>query len=421
VLARLPRNGFGMCTGRLRGKEILSDWLSTTLDNIAGIQPAGDKRRPLLFADLWTAGETFNSVDEMCDAAGGRPPEQRKINFEALTTCLSHGRPYRMPQLRHTFYFRKEDLVRVLPDYVVDWMVEHPGRSGRKVPDGYIALPAPHELPVVFAARLSLSFPFLISAVKLFDIDYDRPKNASLSHDDVPQMDACWMSDGGIASNFPIHFFDGFIPTRPTFGLDLQPFHVDRRRDPDDEARNVFLPDNNMEGFRESWKHFDGLGGFVGALVDAIQAFLDNMQARAPGFRDRIVRIYLEPDEGGLNLSMPAEVLDRLSKRGQAAGARIVERFLKETPSGWDNHRWVRLRLLLGRLDPLLRQFFRNHAAATPLANPPSYPFTGPQRNAAQSTVTALSALGQALEQAGSDLAADAPRPVPELRITPRV
>ena len=34
----------------------------------------------------------------------------------------------------------------------------------------------------------------------------------------VPQ----WFSDGGIASNFPIHFFDSWLPDRPTFGITLQ-------------------------------------------------------------------------------------------------------------------------------------------------------------------------------------------------------
>jgi hypothetical protein len=422
VVVRLPRNGFGMCSGRLRGKEILSDWLSATLDNIAGIRSAaGQDRRPLLFADLWTAGEDHATVEAVCAAAAGRAPGDRRINFEALTTSLSHGRPYRLPQLLHTFYFRPADLVEVVPEYVVNWMVSRAGSPLRVGGDVYHRLPAPHELPVVFAARLSLSFPFLISAVKLWGVDYERPKNAALGAGDTPQLDVCWMSDGGIASNFPIHFFDAFVPGRPTFGLDLQPFHVDRRRDETNEANNVFLPDNNTDGSRESWNHFSGMGGFVGALVDAIQAFLDNMQARAPSFRDRIARIYLAPDEGGLNLAMPTAVLDRLGKRGEAAGLRIVERFVEERPSGWDNHRWVRLRLLLGRLDPLLRQFAKQLADTPPPTPPPSYPWKAHQHRAAARAINVLCALGRALERTDVTLDEGAPRPVPELRITPRV
>lgn len=38
-----------------------------------------------------------------------------------------------------------------------------------------------------------------------------------------------WFSDGGICSNFPIHFFDDWLPNRPTFGINLTTL-------PDEEA-----------------------------------------------------------------------------------------------------------------------------------------------------------------------------------------
>ena len=56
------------------------------------------------------------------------------------------------------------------------------------------------------AARLSLSFPVLLSAIPLYD----------------EQGTQHWFSDGGICSNFPLHFFDSPLPRWPTFGLDLQ-------------------------------------------------------------------------------------------------------------------------------------------------------------------------------------------------------
>jgi hypothetical protein len=60
-----------------------------------------------------------------------------------------------------------------------------------------------------------MSFPLLISAVKLWAIDYEAPmKSRGLS--------PCWMSDGGLCSNFPIHLFDSFVPRWPTFGISLQ-------------------------------------------------------------------------------------------------------------------------------------------------------------------------------------------------------
>jgi hypothetical protein len=424
VRRRLPDNGFGMCSGRLDGQVILSDWLADLLDRIAGVpQVEGAPRRPLIFADLWTAGERFHDVDEMRKRAAQRPKAERVINLEALTTSLSHGRPYRLPDPGRAFYFRADDLAKVLPDDVVRWMVDHPGPSEVKLPPGVYRLPEAHDLPVVFAARLSLSFPFLISAVRLWGIDWGRPANRNLRATNGPvELDPCWMSDGGIASNFPIQFFDALVPGRPTFGLDLEPFGADQRRQ-DDESKNVLLPENNREGFQESWNHFEGLGGFAGALVDSIHSFFDNMEARAPGFRDRIARIYLGPDEGGMNLTMPREIIDRLGMRGLAAGDKIVARFLGERPSGWENHRWVRLRLLLGQLDPLLRDFARQMAERPLPARPPGYPWDSEaQRRLAEETVGRLVELGQLLDRAGAlTLQQGSPAPLPEMRIAPRV
>jgi len=418
VVVALPRNGFGMCSGHLDGQVSLSDWLAQALETLCGIEG-----RPVVFGDLWTAGEIFASVDDMRAAAAGRAAVDRKINFEALTTSLAHGRPYRMPEPGRTFYFRRQDLERVLPRHVVDWMVTHPGeakeRGERTLPAEYLPLPAPHDLPVIFAVRLSLSFPFLLSAVKLWGVDWSKAVNHRAGQPLAP--DESWMSDGGIASNFPIHFFDALVPSRPTFGLDLEPFQEERQPNAD-ESKNVFLPDNNAEGFQESWNHFRGLGGFIGALVDAIQAFMDNMQARAPGFRDRIARIYLADEEGGLNLTMPSDVVERLAKRGGAAGDKIVQRFIYDRPSGWENHRWVRLRSLLGQLDPQLR-----HLADVLVAHPvpeqvPSYPWRSATRaDLAKAVIGDLIHIGERLEASGSNLTEGEPRAVPVLRTTPRV
>ena len=423
VVCKLPQNGFGMSSGRLGRHLVLSGWLAELIDGIAGLEGTPLVReRPLIFADLWTAGRgPFSDVEELRRTAAALPRSKRVINFEALTTSLCHGRPYRLPDLPRAFYFRPADLRRALPDYVVDWMVNHAGKSEHPLPPGHYRLPEAHDLPVVFAARLSLSFPFLISAVRLWGIDWSRPANRKRKKDDERpvQLDECWMSDGGIASNFPIHFFDALVPGRPTFGLDLEPFGEDRGRSKT-ESDNVFLPDNNREGFQESWNHFSGVGGFTGALVDSIQAFFDNMEARAPGFRDRIARIYLAPDEGGLNLTMPPEILARLGERGVAAGDKIVKRFIEGT--GWDNHRWVRLRLLLGQLDPLLRdlaEHLRESPAPTP---PPSYPWTHQQRPLAEATIADLMTLGEILTRAGKvTLETDSPAPLPEMRIVPRI
>src|SRR5205807_10418438 len=38
-----------------------------------------------------------------------------------------------------------------------------------------------------------------------------------------------WFSDGGICSNFPIQFFDAWLPKTPTFGINLAQLRVPAR------------------------------------------------------------------------------------------------------------------------------------------------------------------------------------------------
>src|SRR4051812_48408139 len=91
-------------------------------------------------------------------------------------------------------------------------------------PPTFFFLPPAEDLPVAFAARLSLSFPVLISAVPLYSIKVDafsRRVEGTRLRLEVADLKKNWFSDGGICSNFPIHFFDHWLPTRPTFGISL--------------------------------------------------------------------------------------------------------------------------------------------------------------------------------------------------------
>lgn len=75
--------------------------------------------------------------------------------------------------------------------------------------DGLHPWPAPADLPVLVATRMSLSFPALIAAVPLA---------------------AAWFTDGGLCANLPVHFFDTALPRRPTFALNLGPFPPGKER-----------------------------------------------------------------------------------------------------------------------------------------------------------------------------------------------
>jgi hypothetical protein len=77
---------------------------------------------------------------------------------------------------------------------------------------------------------MSLSFPILFTAVPLYAMSTSSLQKAldesggNESHDgaiDVQDLQKHWFSDGGISSNFPIQFFDRWLPTRPTFGVNL--------------------------------------------------------------------------------------------------------------------------------------------------------------------------------------------------------
>ena len=114
---------------------------------------------------------------------------------------------------------------------------------------------------------------------------------------------------------------------------------------------NVYLPSSNAGGLLDTWHRIEpkpglqSLTGFVSGIVRTMQNRVDATLTHQPGYRDRIVHVHTAPDECGMNLAMPPDVIEALTRRGQAAGRALVERFA-ETPGtapglSWDNHRWV--------------------------------------------------------------------------------
>jgi hypothetical protein len=204
---------------------------------------------------------------------------------------------------------------------------------------------------VVLAARLSLSFPLLISALPLWAIDYEPERGQRTFH-------RCWFSDGGLSSNFPIHLFDGLLPMWPTFGIQLEDKLPDR-------DNMVFLPTHYNQGYGDRWDRFDEktnagerFGGFLSALAATMQNWNDNTLTRMPGVRDRVVRVRLLPTEGGLNLDMKDEVIKEVSQRGADAAGELVKRFVPTPPDvaarGFDDQRWVRMDVLCRMLEKRL-------------------------------------------------------------------
>ena len=67
------------------------------------------------------------------------------------------------------------------------------------------------------------------------------------------------------------------------------------------------MPQTAAQGRLGPFRAITSLPGFLGAIVATMQNWRDSQQCRLPGYRERIVRIALQPDEGGLNLNMPPD------------------------------------------------------------------------------------------------------------------
>lgn len=360
-LQRLVENGFGICTGRALDNPPppgaippLTEWLTATIDEIAG-KPDG---RPLTFGDLRRAP---------------RPPilqhllddEERSIDLRAVTTCVSYARPLELPfDGTNIFAFDELEWRRLFPSRIVDWLVEAAAERRTEVFEGTGKLPLPvgDDLPVAVAARMSLSFPGLFTMVPLWAVDYE----------DGGRLKKVWFSDGGITSNLPIHRFDALFPRWPTLAINLMYTNDDGRpaRSGVDLVRLVSMIARREDGTRDLWKDFDNeptptrkFFGFAGSIFQSAQVWHDNSFLKLPGFRDRVVEIWLKPEEGGMNLEMSSEIIERLIERGSEAGIMIRDRFADtpaDDPMSWDGHRWVRLRSALAGLSEYLLAFGRS-------------------------------------------------------------
>jgi hypothetical protein len=397
--------------------QVLTPWLSRLINETAGMDPDG---RPLTFGDLW-----------------GPDPNDRRVNLQMMTTNLTTGRPHRLPFTQRTFYFDPSEWSKFFPANVMDWLISKSADPDALEFSPLRQLPAAEDFPVIVATRMSLSFPILLSAVPIYARDFGRERE----EDRRPQK--CWFSDGGICSNFPVHFFDSPLPRWPTFAINLKPFHPDRKEP-------VFMPSKNVGGITESFTNFDqGSGrdrlfGFFGALVNTLQNWTDNMQMRLPGYRDRIAHVSLDEEkEGGLNLNMPPELIVELGKRGEQAANLLMEHFTlpaDQIELSWDNHRWVRYRSMMGLLEELMRgiEFTINNPAPgdRPYEDlilrefgtaPKSYKWeNNSQRTFADKATKELMALiakwqGLRERDPNSTLTTGTPKPQPELRVKPQV
>ena len=168
-----------------------------------------------------------------------------------------------------------------------------------------------------------------------------------------PVLQRMLFSDGGLSSNFPVHFFDALLPNRPTFGISLDAFD---ERDPN---RRVHLPMKAAGGIWLDSITIDGLAGFLMSLINAAKDWQDRLQSTLPGYRERIASIYLKDDEGGYNLNMTSEKVADLVSYGDRAGALTTGTSLRpvdQQPFDFEDHRWRRFLVAFARLEETLQQ-----------------------------------------------------------------
>lgn len=187
----------------------LTDWLTSALDDLAGLEG-----RVLRFGHLWGGTDYTPGVapDAACPAASGDGPAvtwhdlsaqplRRLVNLELISTELVRRQPYRFPLpdrdtpvlrgpadgspappstdwvKRGQLCFDPADLARLFPAAVVSAMTAGAAPVAFRTPDRdatgpveLYPLPQPWDLPVVFAVRASLSFPTLFQAIRLYEV-----------------------------------------------------------------------------------------------------------------------------------------------------------------------------------------------------------------------------------------------------------
>lgn len=375
-------NFYGICVGHSReDKDALTDWLSASIEQIAGLQT---EQRPLTFGQLSTKR-----------VAG----KDRGITLKMVTSNLSHGQPYTLPFGLEGFLFKEADMLKLFPDYIVQHMRVHASKSmvmgntvipQEKLPEGYYFLPSGNDLPVVVGARLSLSFPILISAVPFYTIRssaLETLANGTQSQLGPDDLQKNWFSDGGICSNFPIHFYDAWLPRFPTFGINLGAVPAQAFQNGQNQAAtsaasqitantgqastkqlnmarfsaldtrsmsrgsatapaDVYLP--HADALQDAeWRELSSPIDFLHAIFTTAQNYRDSMQSRLPSYRERVVQIRLNKDEGGLNLSMPTETIKAVVGKGSRAGEILCD----PDEFNFEHHWWVRFLVLMALLE----------------------------------------------------------------------
>ncbi len=363
-IAPIIANNFGVCSGMAndnKGSEsALTQWLSDLVDQVSGLEPG----KHLTFRDLHEA-----PLPKGCDHLFG--DDARSIDLRAVTTSLTFGRPFEFPLNSHELAFDVEQWRKLFPASVMEQLVksaqtiesESP-RIRRLAADGKLPLPT-LDLPIIVAARMSLSFPLLFTAIPLYALNENK---------EGQPLERVMFSDGGITSNFPVHRFDSIYPRWPTLAINFKgtddngnPLRIDLIGKEGHDNQYVYMNPDRKKGVVDIWttlvngKNAQGsFFAFVFSIFRSAQNWHDNAFLRLPGFRDRVAEVWLGPGEGGLNLQMKEDKVQKLTALGREAGNQLATRYasLEDTDEmSWHGHKWARFRSGMEGLTEAIEKF----------------------------------------------------------------
>jgi hypothetical protein len=433
------------------GVPPLSVWLADRIDDLAGVPPASgsEPRHALTFGDLWLGRAPVTDDDserERLLREAAEDPRKRAVNLELMATNVSQGRPYKLPFAESKrnaavggsqFLFCQECLTSSLPDRVVRQMMSAPSVVEQEIYCPTHAqrrlrlVPEPWDLPVILAARMSMALPGLITAVPLFTAEESTDPKSTVGTRQ-------WFSDGGITSNFPIHFFDSLLPRWPTFGLNLQAYPPTSLGEGVEPPEDVWIPPQDATSIVEPSRAIGSATAFAGAILDTSLGWRDTMQSALPGFRGRIAHVRQRSDEGGTNLFMKRKTILCLALRGLQAGDELKKRFTckeggQPEQTQTDQYRWIRMRLAMRKYRELAGEVAARSWLYTGLArrfevpvelggwfgnDAGPWPGPDPEASVAEATVTALAQLTAANQPLYAQVRG-APPLNPNLRLTP--
>ncbi|MFN9991759.1 MAG: patatin-like phospholipase family protein [Phycisphaerales bacterium] len=333
------RNGMGLCTGMAQGRSgiALVPWIHAHLNALAGIRSD----------DVLSFGMLRN--------------HERRIDLKLVATALEIATRVDLPLHDARWGFDPSKWRRIFPKSVIDFMIQRAApRTVSYMPTELIPFPAIDDLPVIVAVRMSMAFPGLFTPVPVAIPDPSRRGEYVNIH----------LADGGITSNLPSTLCDEPIPEHPVFVENLRYGSAPGRRSRRGvDSSGVWMPrsagDGNLDLVEtiESRCSRQTVINLTASVITAARTWTDNRWLRMPGYRERIVEVWLDPDEGGFNLRMNERSSDKLISKGERAADMLIHRYAADAngrSDGFLRHARHRRRILTRSMIRFANRWSRN-------------------------------------------------------------